>query len=182
MEFRLNLASRSYLDRRSVRRWLLLVGVLSLLLLAVNLYYAYLNVQQLTQVDAHLAELDSKLMAQRSETAVAFTPENLARVKAQIDAANQIIAADRFRWTNLLGRLEELLPEDAAIRSLKPNYRDHSLQLTAVAETTQGMTTFLDRLLASADLAGVHLSSQALLIEEGGGEIVEFSLVIQEAF
>jgi type IV pilus assembly protein PilN len=182
MEFSLNLASRSYLDRRTVRRWLMLVGGLAALLLAVNLYYALLNIRQLGQVDAHLVELDAKLMAQRSETAVAFTPENLARVNAQIEAANQIIDADQFRWTTLLGRLEELLPEDVAIRSLKPNYRDHSLQLTAVAKNTKAMTTLLDRLLASDDLPKVHLNNQALLIEENGPEIVEFSLVIQEAF
>jgi type IV pilus assembly protein PilN len=182
MEFRLNLASQSYLDRRTVRRWLLLVGGFAALLLVVNLGYGYFNVQQLNQVDAHLAELDAKLMAQRSDTSVAFTPESLARLKKQIDDANQIIAADRFRWTALLTRLETLLPDDVAIRSVKPNYRDRSLQITAVARDTVAMTTLLDKLLASEDLNQVYLSSQSQTVLQDGEEVLQFALVIKGAF
>jgi Tfp pilus assembly protein PilN len=182
MEFRLNLASRSDLDRRTVRRWLLLAGALAALLLGVNLVYGYLNLQQLRQVDRHLAELDAKLLVQRDPAAGAYTPANLARIQAQIEAANQLIAADRFRWTALLGRLEELLPEQVAIRTLKPNYRDRSLQVSAVAVDAKGMTEFLDKLLASGDLGQAHLISHALAAQQESEAALQFSLTIQEAF
>ena len=182
MQFRLNLASRIYLDRRSVRRWLLLVGGLLALLLAVNLVYGYRNVQQLRLVDERLAEIDSKLAAQRGPEAAAYTPESFARVMAQIGEANRIIDADQFRWTALLSRFEELLPDDVAIRTLQPNHRDRSLQVAAVARDTRAMTAFLDELLASSDMKQAFLLNQSLTEQPDGELAVEFSVVIRGAF
>jgi type IV pilus assembly protein PilN len=182
MHFRLNLASRVYLDRRSVQRWLLLTGGLLMLLLAVNLLYTYRYVQQLLVIDGRLAEIDDKLAARRGTTTTAYTPENFARVKGQIGAANQIIDADQFRWTALLGRFEALLPEEVAIRSLQPNYRDRTLQVTAVARDTAAMTAFLDELLGSEDMRQAFLLNHALTEQPDGGTLVAFSIVVREAF
>jgi Tfp pilus assembly protein PilN len=182
MEFRLNLASRSYLDRRTTRRWLLFIGGIAALLLAVNLGYGYFNLLQLRRVNAHLAEIDSQVMGQRSETAAAFTPENLEKVKARILAANQILADEHFHWTALLARLEELLPDDVAIRTLKPNFRDRSLQVTALARDTAALTELLDSLLSSPDMSQAYLHNQSAVMQPEGGEVVQFSLTIKEAF
>lgn len=182
MHFRLNLASRVYLDRRSVRRWLLLIGGLLAVLLAANLFYGIRHARQLRLVDERLAEIDSKLMAQRGVEATAYTPESLARVKAQIGAANQMIDSDQFRWTALLGRFEALLPEDVAIRSLQPDYRDRSLQVTAVARDTAAMTALLDALLDSDDMKQAFLLNQSQAELPDGETVVQFSVVIKEAF
>ena len=182
MEFRLNLASRVYLDRRSVRRWLLLIGGMLALVLASSLLFSWRNVEQLQVVDSRLAEVDARLVAQRGQTAKAYTPEDFARVMKEIAAANQIIAADQFRWTVLLGRLEALLPDDVAIRTLQPNYRDRSLQITAVARDTGAMSRLLDVLLDSADMNQVFLFSQATGEQPDGESVVQFSIVIREAF
>jgi len=80
MEFRLNLASRDYLDRRSVRRWLLLIGGLLGVLLAVNLLYGYRYLQQKRLVDAQLAEINSKLAAQHGRAPSTYTPSALPRL------------------------------------------------------------------------------------------------------
>jgi Tfp pilus assembly protein PilN len=182
MELRLNLASRVYLDRRSVQRWLLLVGGLLVLLLATSLLYAYRNFEQLRLVDSRLAELDANLTAQRGTATTTFTPESFARVMGEVGAANQIIDADQFRWTVLLGKFEELLPADVAIRSLQPNYRDRSLQITAVARDTAAMAGLLDALLASADMQQAFLLNQSTSEQPDGEAIVQFSIVIWEAF
>jgi Tfp pilus assembly protein PilN len=182
MELHLNLASREYLDRRTVRRWLLFIGAAALLLLAVNLIYGSVNLQRLSQIDQRLAELDAALASQQSERTTAYTPEALAQLMAKIEAANQIVTDDQFRWTALLSRLEELLPDDVAIRSLRPNYREHSLQVVAVARDTAAMTELLDALLASEDLHNVYLSNQSVNAQPNGEELVQFSLLVEEAF
>jgi Tfp pilus assembly protein PilN len=182
MEFCLNLASRVYLDRRSVRRWLLLIGGLLGVLLAVNLLYGYRNLQQLRLVDAQLAELDSKLAAQRGRVPSTYSPERFSEVMGQIAVANQIIDADQFRWTAMLGRLEELLPDKVAIRSLQPNFADRSLQVSAVARDVEAMTKLLDALLGSADLSQAYLLNQALAEQADGEPVVQFSVVIRKAF
>lgn len=182
MHFRLNLASRVYLDRHSVRRWLLLLAGLLALLLAVNLLYAWRNLQQLRQVDARLAEIEGKHASRRGSATVAYTPESFARVMREIAAANKIIEADQFRWSGLLGRLEELLPADVAIRTLKPDYKERSLQITAVARDTAGMTELLDTLLASTDMNQAYLLNQAIDEQADGESVVSFSIQIREAF
>lgn len=182
MHFRLNLASRIYLDRRSVRRWLLLIGGLLALLLAANLFFGVRHVRQLRLVDERLAEIDGKLTAQRGAAATAYTPESLSRVKVQIGAANALIDADQFRWTALLSRFEALLPEDVAVRSLQPDYRDRSLRVTAVARDTAAMSALLDALLKSADMQQAFLLSQSQAELPDGETVVQFSIVIREAF
>lgn len=181
MHFRLNLASRVYLDRRSVQRWLLLVGGLLALLLAINLLYAWRNLQQLRLVDGRLSKIEGRLASQRGATAT-YTAESYARVMEEVAAANRLIDADQFRWSGLLGRLEDLLPDDVAIRSLKPDYQDRSLQITAVARDTAAMTELLDILLGSADMNQAYLLNQTLAEQADGGSLVSFSIVIREAF
>ena len=182
MHFRLNLASRVYLDRRSVRRWLLLIGGMLALLLAVNLLYGWRNLQQLSLVDQQLAEIEGKLTVQRGRNATPYTPENFRRVMEEIGNANKIIAADQFRWTQLLSRLEALVPDDVAVRSLRPNYKDRSLQISAVARDTRAMTELLDALLKADDFGEVYLLNQASSEEDNGDSLVSFSIIIQEAF
>jgi len=182
MELRLNLASRFYLDRRSVRRWLLLLGGLLTVWLAVDLLYGYRYLQQWRQAGGYLEEIDSRLARERGVEVSGYTPEKLAQVKAQIGAANQIIVADQFRWTALLSRLEALLPDNVAIRSLKPDYSKRSLQLNLVARDTAAMTELLDALLNSEDMSQVFLASQSQNSREDGGSVVQFSLTVQEAF
>ena len=182
MHFQLNLASRIYLDRRTVRRWLLLVGGLLALLLAVNLLYSWRNLQQMQLVDGRLAEIEGKLAARRGSTATTYTPESFQRVMGEIGAANRIIEADQFRWSRLLGRLEQLLPDDVAIRTLKPDYRNRSLQITAVARDTTAMNELLDALLASKEMSQVYLLNHAFAEDKGGESVVSFSIVINEAF
>lgn len=182
MHFRLNLASRTYLDRRSTQRWLLLIIGLLGVLLTVNLLYSWRNVQQMRQVNSRLMEIEGKVVAQRSSTATTYTPEEFKRVMAEISSANKMIDADQFRWSTLLGKFEDLLPDRVAIRSLKPNYKDRSLQIAAVAKDTAAMTELLDTLLTSADMSQVYLLNQALADQPDGETVVSFSIVIREAF
>lgn len=182
MEFRLNLASRVYLDRRSARRWLLLVSGLLGVLLVGNLLLADRYVGQLRLVESRSAEIEQKLAAQHGQTPSSYSPERYSQVMGQIATANQIIDADQFRWTALLGRFEELLPDDVAIRSLQPNFRDRSLQVSLVARDMEAMTELLDALLASADMAQAFLESQSLAEQADGETVVQFSVLIREAF
>ncbi len=182
MEMRLNLASRSYLDRRSARRWMLLIAALLAVLLAVNSLYAYRSWQQLQLVDERLAEAGTKLAARHSQVRENFSAEDYARVMARVAAANELIAAEGFRWTGLLSRLEELLPAEVSIRSLQPDFKERSLKMTAMAADVPTMTAFIDALLASAEQRQVYLLSQGPEDLPDGTPAVQFSLVIREAF
>ncbi len=184
MEIKLNLASKPYLNRQSVRLWLLLVGLLLVLLLLLNGSYGYRNYRQLQLLDTRFQELNDQI-SEIHGTSVDYTPEKLLAVKAEVEHANEIIAADQFRWTELLSRFENLLPADVSIHSIQPDFKARSVQLSGVARDVSALTEFVDNLLTSEDLNQAFLQSHG---EVKNGQntsnqmLTGFSIVIREAF
>ena len=182
MELRINLAKRPYLNRRTTWRWLLLVSLGLLIVLGGTLYHGLTNYRQLEVVGDRVHELNQQL-ADLQGVDEAYSPEAAARVRQQISIANQILVADQFQWTALLNRLEELLPDDASIVSIEPDFKSKALEITALAKETAAMMLFLDRLLASEDFSQVYLLNQAEIEREGQAEKhVRFSLTIEKAY
>ncbi len=184
MEIKLNLASKPYLNRQSARLWLLLLGALMVLLLLLNGSYGYRNYRQLQLLDTRFQELNDQLSGIHGPSAE-YTPEKLVAVKVEVELANEIIDADRFRWTDLLSRFESLLPADVSIHSIQPNFKAHSVQLSGVARDVSALTEFVDNLLTSEDLNQAFLQSHGEVVKQQNNrsqELTGFSIVIREAF
>ena len=184
MEIKLNLASKPYLNRQSVRLWLLLFGVLLVFLTLLNGSYGYGQYRQLQVLDKRFQELNDQISGIHGPSAE-YSPKKLVAIKAEIELANEIIGADRFRWTDLLSRLENLLPADVSIHSIQPNFRERSAQLSGVARNVSAMTGFVDNLLKSEDLNQAFLQSHGEVKKEQNNsrqELTGFSIVIREAF
>ena len=184
MDIKLNLASKPYLNRQNVRLWLLLACSFMLLLLVINCYYGYQNYRQLGLLESRFQELDGQLSTVKGDPA-GYTPEKYAAVMAEVAFDNDIVAADQFRWTVLLGRFEELLPVDVSIRTIQPNFKERSVQLAGIARDVSAMTRFVDNLLTSEDLNQTYLERHGEVESKQGGRSkfhVGFSLVIREAF
>jgi len=187
MQIELNLATRPYLNRRAVTLWILLVGGFMVLLLAINLGYVWQSYRQVKQIDQNLAELNRQLAEAPGLPMAEFNPKAYAEALKQVEADNQIIIADQFRWTKLLDRLEELLPDGVRIQTIQPDFKKKSVRLVAVARDVSGLTEFMDNLLGSTDFNQAFLSNQAetevkLPGGASGGSVVSFSLEIREAF
>jgi Tfp pilus assembly protein PilN len=186
MQIRLNLATSPYFNRRTVRFCLLAIGFFLILILALNLVYAYQNYRQYQQVGLHLSELDKRLSEAQGFGSEEFTAESYALAVEQVAELNRILEVDQFRWTGLLSRLEKLVPDSVRINSIQPDFKNRSLQIVAVSRDVQGMTDLLDALLASPDMNQVFLQRhQEVEMREGGspgGRDVGFSLKIEEAF
>ena len=184
MEIKLNLSSKPYLNRQSVRLWLLLSCVFMLLLLILNCSYAYQNWRQLSLLESRFLALGAQVSdAQGAPTG--YTPEKHTTVKDEVALVNEIVAADQFRWTALLSRFEELLPAEVSIRNIQPNFSEHSVQLACLASDVSAMTRFVDNLLTSEDLNQAYLQRHGEVESAVGGrkmQQVGFSLVIREAF
>jgi Tfp pilus assembly protein PilN len=184
MEIKLNLASKLYLDRQRIRFWLLLLCVFMLLLLVLNCSYGYQNWRQLNLLDSRFVELAGQVSGAQGALP-GYTPEKYAALKSEVALENEIVAADQFRWTTLLGRFEALLPADVSIRTIQPDFSKHSVQLACVARDVSAMTQFIDNLLTSEDLNQAYLQSHAEVESDLGGSKqlqVGFSLTIREAF
>lgn len=184
MEIRINLSSKPYLNRQSVRLWLLVVCAVTALLLILNLVFAYQNIRQLGRLDSRMQELAGQVSGP-SGTASGYSAEKLAALRSEIARDNDIVAADQFRWTRLLGRFEELLPAEVSIRSIQPDFKDRSVQLSCVARDVTAMTQFVDQLLHSEDLNQAYLLRHGDVESKAAGMAsiqTGFSLVIREAF
>ena len=184
MEIKLNLASKPYLNRQSVRFWLLLFGILLVVLLFLNGSYGYSNYRQLQLFDERFQELNDQLSGLHG-TSTDYSPEKLAEIKAEVGLANEIIDADRFRWTTLLSRFESVLPDDVTIHSIQPNFRERTVRLSGMARDVSALTRFVDNMLNSEDLNQVFLQSHGEVDKDDNNSnqvLTGFSIVIREAF
>ena len=184
MEIKLNLASKPYLNSQSIRLWLSLLGILLLLVCLLIGSYGFTSYRQLQLFDKRYQELNDQL-AEMPGAPTDYSPAKLAQVKAEVRLANEIIDADRFRWTGLLSRFEKVLPDDVVIHSIQPNFRERSVQLSGVARDLSALTRFVDNLLQSEDLNQAFLNSHSEVEREdpnGRLALTGFSIIIREAF
>lgn len=184
MEIKLNLASKAYLNRQSVRRWIAFACTLVVLLLLFNVYYVYQNYRQLNLLEDLFAELEAQVASVPGAPAT-YSTTNHAAAKEQLAAANEFVSADQFRWTQLLSRFEELVPMDVSLRSVRPDFKQRSVHLTCAARDVSAMTTFIDKLLESDDLNQAYLENHAEIEIQTDGRrqnLTGFSLQIREAF
>lgn len=188
MKLSLNLASRSYLNRRALYAMYAALITVLVLLLTLNLGFFLRGQFQARQLKARLAELDQEL-AGRQEVAKGFNPDAYDKMLAEIAFANEIILKDSFRWTALLDRLEEVVPDKVIIRGIQPDFKEGSLSLTGEARRVVDLRQLLDNLIHSPDFSDVYLLTQSRESTRGargghgsGGEGISYSIVVKGAF
>lgn len=186
MQIDLNLATKPYLNRRAVRFWLLLASAGLVVILGLNLSYGYQNYRQYRQVGELLQELDQRMAAVEGVALQEFSPAAYEQALEKVAILNRTLEADQFRWTDLLNRLEKLVPAGVRISSLRPDFEDRSLEIQAIAREIGDMTAFLDALLHSQGLDQAFLlRHQEQDVENASGyrqQVINFSLHIEEAF
>ncbi|MEJ2200622.1 MAG: PilN domain-containing protein, partial [Desulfuromonadaceae bacterium] len=147
MKLTLNLASRSYLNRRALRFFYLLAIGMLLLLGAFNLYGYMQGRDRIAQLTVRLAELDRTRQNPEVRTRK-MTPQEQEQLNAEVEFANQILRMDAFRWTELLDRLEQVVPEQVSVRGIRPDFGEGSLSLNGYARSVDDLRRFLDNLHA----------------------------------
>jgi type IV pilus assembly protein PilN len=181
MKLTLNLASRTYLNRRALRFFYLAVIAVLLLLAAVNLY-GYLRSQaEVGQLTAWLAEIERQQKTPRREEQK-MTQQEQQTLRADVDFANQNLKMDGFRWTQLLDHLEAVVPERVSIRGIRPDFRQGSFTLTGYARSVDDLRGFLDNLHASTGFNDVYLLQQSRQEQQDGSRLLDFSIVVKGAF
>ncbi len=182
MKLTLNLASRSYLNRRALYFAYLAIAGLLLLLLGGNMYGYWRSHQRAGQLNAWLVELEGARKADQGPIKSALSGPEQERLVADIEFANQILKMDGFRWTWLLDRLEAVLPEPVGIQAIRPDYRQGSFNLTGYARDVEDLRTLLDNMSASPDFSDVYLLQQSRKETPEGTSVLNFSLVVKGVF
>jgi Tfp pilus assembly protein PilN len=155
--FHLNLASRPFRDERP---FIAVVVVSSLLIAFLTLmnfdaWYRYRNETQATR--AKIATLESQAEQERVRAETLNQKLRTVDVKLlakQAQFANTQLAERAFSWSELLDRLEKVLPDYVRIESISPGFGQNGLvhlNMQCVARDGDGLVKTLNRLNADKE-------------------------------
>jgi hypothetical protein len=184
MKLTLNLASRVHVDRRRLYAAYTLLLALLVAALILNTYHLQNLQGRKAELRADLAEHEIALRGESREEKI--PQARWQRQEREIVFANEVLVRAGFRWTQLLGRLEEVGIDGVSLRAIQPDYREGSLKVTGLARENAILGRYLDRLMAAPYFSDVYLLDQgATKIKDAQGgerEALRFTLVLKGAF
>jgi len=182
MKYSINLASRSYINKRALYVGYAICGVILIGALLFNGGYFLSLTRQIETTTFRLNELEGKLIASQGGDVASYSAQRYEKVLEEIALANDILRRDAFRWTALLDQLEEVVPGDVSIRKIEPDHMKRSVKIDGLARGLKGMNRFLDNLIKSGNYKEVLLLSQASVEVAGSASQLGFSIELLGAF
>ena len=148
----LNLAARPYRDYRPVYAVVVVSSILIafMMLNNVDTYYRYIRETKSTR--AKIAQIDAQTQSEQQQTDMLTQRLHTINVKQLSDRAqfvNTQLAERAFSWSELLDRLERVVPNDVRIEGISPSFDKNGvvrLSMSATAKTGTGMIDTLDHL------------------------------------
>ena len=147
-----NLAARPYRDYRAVYAVVVVTSLLVafMMLNNVDTYYRYIRDTKATRTK--IATIDAQT-EQEHRVTEALTQRlktiNVRQLADQSQFVNAQLAERAFSWSELLDRLERILPENVRVESIAPSFDKTGLvhlTMLASAKDGNGMITTLDHL------------------------------------
>jgi Tfp pilus assembly protein PilN len=162
----LNLASRPFRDYRPVYAAVVLMALLTafLALNNVDTFLRYRTETKTTRAD--IAKLDQQIAEEhrRTETLVQrLRGVDLKLLASQTEFANAQLAERAFSWSELLDRLEKVLPTDVRLQSVTPSFEKDGLvhlSMTCVTKTGEGLTATINRFNGDPHFANAFPTSE----------------------
>jgi len=147
----LNLASRPYRDYRPVYAVVVVMSLLIALLMLNNVdtYYRYKTETKTTRATTASLEKQSEQEKVRGASAAAQLQSfNLVALGNETRFINDRLAERAFSWSELLDRLEDVLPRDVRVSHIAPSFQRNvvHLEMTCDSKTTEGMLNTITNL------------------------------------
>lgn len=162
----LNLASRPFRDYRPVYAAVVLMSLLTafLALNNVDTFLRYRTETKTTRtnidkLDQQIAEehRQAELLAQR------LRGVDLKLLASQTEFANAQLAERAFSWSELLDRLERVLPTDVRLQSVTPTFDKDGLvhlSMNCITKTGEGLTATINRFNGDQHFANAFPTSE----------------------
>jgi Tfp pilus assembly protein PilN len=163
----LNLASRPYRDYRPVYAVVVVASLLIAFMLLNNIETGYRYARDTRTTRDKIAAIEQQTRAEEQRTALADQRIHSFNVKVLSDQAqfvNARLAERAFSWSELLDRLERVLPDDVRVESVQPSFAKNGLvhlTLNAVAKNDAGMVRTLDSFNHDPRFANAFPNSEA---------------------
>ncbi len=162
----LNLASRPYRDYRAVYAVVVVMSLLTAFLMLNNIdtYYRYVRDTKTTY--QKISSLDAQAENERNRAAQAeaqIRGINLVGLDEDTKFINARLAERAFSWSELLDRLEQVLPNDVRIRGIAPSFSKSGmvhLELACETRGVNGMVETVTRFLKDTHFANAFPRSE----------------------
>jgi type IV pilus assembly protein PilN len=156
MQFRTNLATRTYIDKKKLNSVLLAGIAVLLLLLVVQIKISAFNAGEISRLNAMKISMESRLRKKRIE----FSENDYKKLTGDIKFANGILEKKAFDWVELLNKLEGVVPDGLTLTSVEPNTAEKSLKLSGVSLSFKTIQHLLDNLEGSHFFHDIYLVKQ----------------------
>lgn len=164
----LNLASRPFRDYRPVYAAVVIMALLTAFL-ALNNVDTFLRYRTETKTTrANIAKLEQQIADEQRRTesfAQRLRGVDLKLLASQTEFANAQLAERAFSWSELLDRLERVLPADVRLLSVAPSFEKDGLvhlSMTCIAKTGEGLTATINRFNGDQHFANAFPASETL--------------------
>lgn len=168
----LNLASRPFRDYRPVYAVVVIMALLTAFL-ALNNVDTFLRYRSETKTTrANIAKLEQQIADEQGQTQTLtqrLKGVDLKLLTSQTEFANAQLAERAFSWSELLDRLERVLPPDVKLQSVSPTFSKDGLvhlSMTCVTKTGEGLTATINRFNADQHFANAFPANET----QGVGE------------
>jgi type IV pilus assembly protein PilN len=182
MRLDINLATRPYEDARKFwARWGLgigLLGVLTVFLLGLTVkdwHNAGKDRQEIARLQAQIAERDSERA--KAQAYLDMAANRSTRDQSQF--LNGLIQRKSFSWTRVFEDLEQVMPRNLHVVSLRPELNDQNqmeLDMRVVGDNRSAAIELVHRMEGSKHFQGAQLMSESQG-GEGGPNMVVASVV-----
>jgi Tfp pilus assembly protein PilN len=168
---RTNLSTRPFYNERAVHLLLALAAVVVLVLTAFNAIRIIALSRQNTELSS-LINRDhdeaQRLTREAQRIRAGINQKELEATARGAALANSLIDQRTFSWTEFFNHIEETLPPDVMLTSVRPNFSDDviTIQMTVLGRRTEDLDEFMEKLEATGAFESV-LPAQRDTSEEG---------------
>jgi|APHig6443717817_1056837.scaffolds.fasta_scaffold148304_2 type IV pilus assembly protein PilN len=177
MRFTINVATRTYLDRKMVDRISYAVLALLCILLAWNISRTFWSVGELRRLHADNASYESRLNSRPS----GVSEKDFTRLLADIKFYNEIIGRKSFNWLGLLEQLEGATPDGIALTLLGPDRKTGELKIEGHARSFAQVRSYIEKLEDSKAYTSILLLSHSNVAAGEKAKGVHFSISCKAA-
>lgn len=171
----LNLASRPFRDYKPLYAAVVVTSILIALLMLNNVdtYYRYVTETQTTRATIAKLEHDADLEHNRAAAAdTQLRAFDLVTLDSETRFINARLAERAFSWSELLDRLEDVVPREVRIKSISPQFQKGSpyvhLEMACESKTSSGMLDTLTALQHDPQFANPFPHQETNEVAPGG--------------
>ena len=179
MKYNLNLATRAYVNRRTLYMSYALIGSLLIIIFIFNTARMFSLNGDINRYMDNIEAIETKILARTGVEVADYSETNYRKMLENIQYANDILLRDSFRWSSFLDQMETIVPRQVRVLKIDPSYKERSVNLAGQAKNLNSLKTFIDNIIQSGNYSHVFLERQA---SESKSMTISFSIRLEGAF